>query len=126
MQLPLGIAVCLDTYDSRLFNRAFDALSFHLAHYFIRKVIFTFSIPSPTSKRTNDFTSPPLEATNFSTVISGSLTNGWSTKAISALNFCRRPTTIFQRYLLVYLRLMLVQLTQLFRVLILLEEFEIR
>jgi translation elongation factor EF-Ts len=29
---------------------------------------------------------PPLEATNFSTVISGSLTNGWSTKAISALN----------------------------------------
>lgn len=28
MQLPLGIAVCLDTYDSRLFNRAFDALSF--------------------------------------------------------------------------------------------------
>ena len=55
------------------------------------KLSSRFSIPSPTSKRTNDFTVAPFEATNFSTVMSGSLTNGWSTKAISALNFFKRP-----------------------------------
>jgi hypothetical protein len=79
-----AVYTCLECETKVFFTLSHTQLFHHKKQiYFLiwlitssAKLSSRFSIPSPTSKRVNDLTVAPLEATYFSTVISGSLTNG--------------------------------------------------